>query len=200
MASFRHFKSPFCQTVLSALDATETNQIFLGTIQDAHLERILYSAPLRRTVIFDATSWPYPNYHGLYVPDGHADPNAFPPEMLLRHPTHLEEVRIDSEPLRPGESEYVSVTTDVISFTKCVFAHELGHHLYLSFPDIIGPLVTATHPRAKPISNYASFNPEEYFCETLAAHTYYPKSLNDYDPLGYTLIQEVLEAVNAEVN
>lgn len=76
--------------------------------------------------------------------------------------------------------------------------HELGHHLLW----IGGPAVQTLAADAfiasagQRITRYANDNWAEYFCETLAAHTFCRATLKKYDPIGYGMIEKVKGVLN----
>jgi hypothetical protein len=93
-------------------------------------------------------------------------------------------------------------TTRMESMAR-TFAHELGHHVHATLDDafLAGVVTTSveklieaawSNPDRGSITGYSMADRHNYFCECLAAYIFDRSSLNKLDPVGYTLVEEVL--------
>jgi hypothetical protein len=201
MAEPRAYKYAFAKVVWSFFDQSATDEILFQAVRDAALLPILETAPLQRIDLLDELqgSKIMGRNYGLYAPNGQRNPNRECPRIYLRRPERMDRLPNGNETLKPGESPLVSVMNDTTAFTKCIFIHELGHHLFEHFSEAVRPVVKKAFPSATPISQYAALEPEEYFCESLAAFVYHNKSLKKHDPVGYNLVRKVMQTLQKEV-
>jgi hypothetical protein len=118
------------------------------------------------------------------------------PHLRVKAITRADRIPLGDELLHPGISEAVAVITTPTQWMQCVLVHEIGHHLIFErTTQLVNIIKPAFLKSQNPISQLASLNWEEYFCETLAAHIMYPTELEKYDQIGYNMIQEALETL-----
>jgi len=102
------------------------------------------------------------------------------------------------EPFRPGRIGNMSAATnDRMESMRRTLIQELAHHLEHSYAGV-RKLVTAAEKDAarKPITRYAT-QPGEYFPETLIAYLVERDALAQYDPVGFKMVEEVLELLHS---
>jgi hypothetical protein len=140
--------------------------------------------------------WDLDSASGFTVPKPRTGEVHPYPWIVVKPVVRIDRVPLGNEPLRAGQSPCVAVVSHPIAFMKCVLVHELGHLIINEAPENLVQYIRACSEHAKnPISHYALLDWEEYFAETLAAHTYYPELLKTHDLIGYNLIREVLETL-----
>lgn len=104
-------------------------------------------------------------------------------------------------PFRWGAVESVSVTGATRDAAlQRTFVHELGHHLHYVYDArrgagtaeaLISPAFQAARRRDRLVSDRASINWKEYFCETHSAYVYARRELQKRDPDGYNLVEKI---------
>lgn len=183
--------TPFTPNLHSELSDEQTTKV-LEAIKDAKLEGFFTAKPLERLAIIP--NWTTGNA-GLNISSGLTLPPGSDvyPAIYIRAIARKDWIPMGEEVLRAGLSDGVAVVDSVIGYMKSVLVHEAGHHIIFEAGLGIPALIQAVYAKGKPISKYAAANFEEYFCETLTAYTYYRKALKKFDPIGYTLIVEVLK-------
>lgn len=187
--------SKWAQDQETELTLEQTTAVELA-VNEAGLSQFLTAKPLQRL-----------NFTNVKTGDFGADSSAgwtAPPEfvqlkqsypwIVVKPVTRMDKLPLGNETLRPGLSPGVAVMDKgTLGFMKGVFVHELGHHVIYEAGIEIEQLIKNAYGIGKPITQYASANYHEYFCESLAAYTYYRKELQKYDLVGYNLVQEVLK-------
>ncbi len=118
------------------------------------------------------------------------------PHLRVRAIARADRIPLGDETLRSGISEAVAVITTSIEWMQCVFVHEIGHHLIFERTSQLVALIKPAFEQSQnPISQLASLNWEEYFCENLAAYFMYPTQLEKYDQIGYNTVRKALETL-----
>ena len=165
-------------------------------VDDARLTTFLEKHPLQRLDFTNQRTGDYAldSASGWTIPPTAKVKGVSYPWINVKPIFRLDRLSLGNEPLRPGFSPVVAVVDSTIGFMKCVLAHELGHHIIFERPDLMSA-IKADFQHGIPISDYASLNSEEYFCETLAAYTYYQNDLLKYDKIGYNLVRDILKAL-----
>ena len=121
------------------------------------------------------------------------------PHLRIRAVARADRIPIGDEQLRPGISEAVAVVTNPTSWMQCVLIHEIGHHLIFErASQLITIIKPAFEQSQNPISQLASLNWEEYFCENLSTYFLYPSELEKHDQIGYNTIQQALETLRGK--
>jgi hypothetical protein len=111
---------------------------------------------------------------GSDVPHGYGRPDQQPYSVSTLAPTHREYIERNA-------------------------VHEFGHHFHGGdekrdgYNPEIDRVVKEAFEKAKPVTEYAKTNREEYFAETFAAHTYHPAELKERDPVGHAMVEKVLK-------
>lgn len=106
-----------------------------------------------------------------------------------------------SQGFEPGKTGTVSMSGksehEAMSIT---LVHEVGHHVINVGGDTIESVVEgAFFDRAKsPVTVYARGNPEDYFCESLAAYVFHHEKLKEFDQVGYNMVEQVLRMIGAK--
>ena len=200
----RSFETPYTEACLTSLDDLTTRLILEG-VQDAGLDTILRRYPLKRLDLLNEIDAAksgivraFGYAFGLYSPNGIRNPGLSCPRIYLLYPSRLDRLPLGEENLQPGLSPSVSVVDSLIGFSKCVFVHELGHHLCSVVDSLAHDMLQAVWNEGNPISQYANSDEQEYFCETLAAYTYYRKILRTHDRIGYNFVRKTLAALKSK--
>jgi SPP1 gp7 family putative phage head morphogenesis protein len=118
-----------------------------------------------------------------------------------QHETRAESRRPLHERTAPQTASAVGVT--VLESLTRTFAHEVGHHVHVTLDEAFraGTVKTSveqliadawTNIDRIPVTLYANEGRHEYFCECLATYLFDRSTLNKLDPVGYSLVEEVL--------
>jgi hypothetical protein len=176
-------------------------QAVLSILFSTHLDDILEKIPLGE-VRFAAYWNDFDDLHtnlasGICIPPFEEFRMRYGyPHLRVRAISRADHIPLGDETLRSGMSEAVAVVTTAIGWMQCVLIHEIGHHLIfertLQLVSIIKPAYAQSQ---NPISQLASLNWEEYFCENLAAYFMYPAQLEKHDQIGYDTIRQALETL-----
>lgn len=108
--------------------------------------------------------------------------------------------------LEPGKTWAISTAAETaIEATKRTLVHETAHHIHfqnskagdgfrLPDRDPVDRVISKAfaNPDKKPISKYANHNYREYFAESFTAYKYHRAELREHDPVGFTMVEEVL--------
>ena len=177
--------------VSSSLSDAKTKEV-LSAITDAKLDgflRVKQIANLEITPVFNTGRLDLDLATGLTFPPG--SPGY--PRILVKAFTRPDHLPFDKN-LEPGVSNVVAVMKSPVSYMKNVLVHELGHHVIFEGDDGVRVIIQqAFQATSSPVSVYGGYDWQEYFCESLAAHTYYPKILRRFDKIGYIMVTEVLK-------
>jgi hypothetical protein len=119
--------------------------------------------------------------------------------IIIRPIFSTAKIPMGEEDLRAGLSEGVAVIASNTAYMKCALVHELGHYIWNEAGMLIQRLIQTAFLVGNPISRYAAFDEQEYFCESLAAYVYYRHLLETHDLTGYNLVKEVLEILSREI-
>jgi hypothetical protein len=193
------YQTPYAEVCLTFFDP-QTTSLILQAVQEAGLDAVLRRFPLKRLDVLNETSARKIglNAFGAYSPNGVRNPGLSCPRIYLHHLSRLDRLPLGEAVLQPGLSSAVSVVDSLIGFGQCTLVHELGHHLCAVVDFLTQDVLQAALARGNPISQYANFDEQEYFCETLAAYVYYRKLLKTHDPKGYNFIRETLAALKSK--
>jgi hypothetical protein len=102
------------------------------------------------------------------------------------------------EAFSPGNSISMSWGTEnKIESMRRSLLHEVAHHQHEAGGDEIEEIgrVAFTDNRSRPITRYARSRWDEYIAETWVAHNVERKTLEEFDPVGCQMIENILEAL-----
>jgi hypothetical protein len=192
-------QTPYAEVCLTFFDP-QTTTLILQAVQEAGLDAALRRFPLKRLDVLNEISARKigMNAFGAYSPNGIRNPGKSCPRIYLHHPSRLDRLPLGEAALQPGLSPAVSVVDSLVGFSQATLVHELGHHLCAVVDFLTLDSLQAALARGNPVSQYANFDEQEYFCESLAAYTYYRKILKTHDPKGYNFIRETLAALKSK--
>lgn len=101
------------------------------------------------------------------------------------------------KPFTAGTSWSVSSGAETLDDAVMrTFMHELGHHLHqtdIRLTKDIDSIIGTAFASSSPVTEYAQANAQEYFAESFAAYVFERAILEAHDPVGFGMVEAVLE-------
>lgn len=164
-------------------------KVALDALRDFNLLPFLERAPLGEIHLQNTLK--KPGIHGLYWE------NSKRLALRMKKPGRIGAF---GNKFEPGTNWTMASTADTWEEAlRRNMLHEVGHHIHLSGDLSVRDQVTnafrARQVRGLPtITRYAKTDEAEYFAETFSAYKLDPMALQDFDPIGFSMVESVLRS------